>query len=106
MKYRYIFIALAMAAGLSACNEKEVVKPVGGETARAVIVNSPDGAQDGEIMVKFRPEVSGLLDQACATKVGGRANVLETTRYTFSGRIAVISWRLHIGKSVPVQWKD
>ena len=79
MKYRYIFIALAMAAGLSACNEKEVVKPVGGEAARAVIVNSPDGAQDGEIMVKFRPEVSGLLDQACATKAGGRANVLETT---------------------------
>lgn len=79
MKYRYIFIALAMAAGLSACNEKEVVKPVGGEAARAVIVNSPDGAQDGEIMVKFRPEVSGLLDQACATKAGGCANVLETT---------------------------
>lgn len=79
MKYRYIFIALAMVAGLSACNEKEGVKPVGGEAARAVIVNSPDGAQDGEIMVKFRPEVSGLLDQACATKAGGRANVLETT---------------------------
>ena len=56
MKYRYIFIALAMVAGLSACNEKEGVKPVGGEAARAVIVNSPDGAQDGEIMVKFRPE--------------------------------------------------
>ena len=53
-----------MAAGLSACNEKEVVKPVGGEAARAVIVNSPDGAQDGEIMVKFRPEVSGLLSRS------------------------------------------
>lgn len=95
-----------MAAGLSACNEKEVVKPVGGEAARAVIVNSPDGAQDGEIMVKFRPEVSGLLDQACATKAGRTCQCVGSHRYTFSGRIAVISWRLHIGKSVPVQWKD
>lgn len=79
MKYRYIYIAVAMIAGLSACNEKEGVKPVDRETARAVIVNSPDGAQDGEIMIKFRPEVSDLLDQACATKAGGRVNVLETT---------------------------
>lgn len=77
--YRYIFIALTMAAGLTACSEKENKVNVAEDTGKAVIVNSPDGAQDGEIMVKFRPELSELLDQACMTKSGGRANVLEAT---------------------------
>ena len=76
---RNIFAALLFAAALLSCSRETVVENPSSEQRKATIVNSPEGAQSGELIVKFCPELSDLLDQAAITKSGERANVLETT---------------------------
>ena len=76
---RNIFAALLFAAALLSCSRETVVENPSSEQRKATIVNSPEGAQSGELIVKFCPELSDLLDQAAITKSGERANVLEAT---------------------------
>ena len=76
---RNIFAALVLVAALLSCSRETVVESPSSEQRKATIVNSPEGAQSGELIVKFCPELSDLLDQAAITKSGERANVLEAT---------------------------
>lgn len=75
--YGYIAAAAAMAA-LVSCSVG-VISEEPSSPKKAVIVNSPEGAQEGEVLVKFSPEVSDLLDKAAVTKAGERVNVLDAT---------------------------
>lgn len=77
--YRHILTAAAVSAALLSCSRENLTENPEPPVRRATIVNSPEGAQEGELLVKFSPEVSDLLDRASVTKSGERAGVLEQT---------------------------
>lgn len=60
-----IFLALAVSCGLA---EETAVETEVDNGRKAVIVNTSDEAIPGELLIKFRPELTGLLDQAGLTK--------------------------------------
>lgn len=72
MKRTYqIFVLAFAAAAVFSCAAPD--KTGGEEKTGAYIVNSPEGAVAGEILVKFRPEISELLDRAQTRSGAGGA---------------------------------
>ncbi len=69
-KYLYIFCA-ALALSAVSCSIEDVPAPDGNGTSSPSI---PQDAVAGELLVKFSPQVSGILDNLLpATKSGGPA---------------------------------
>lgn len=70
MKNIRIILFLAFTAVLSSCVKTDEMPASGneGRNDESVIVNLPDGAEAGELLIKFRPEVSDMLDKAQATR--------------------------------------
>ena len=79
MKYIHILAGAALLSSVLACSRENLQENPSEPVRKATIVNSPEGAQEGELLVKFTPEVSDLLDKAALTKSGERMNVLEST---------------------------
>lgn len=65
-KIHLLFVLSAFA--LTACVKTDEISAPGTENNTAVIVDSPQGAVAGELIIKFRPEVSPKLDQAPTTR--------------------------------------
>lgn len=64
---RKSLIATVVLLSFGACTEDVIettVPDTPAITQKAVVVNSPEGALGGELLVKFRPEVSACLDKA------------------------------------------
>lgn len=75
MKSRYYLLMLALGMGLAACSEIPQAEEGPAAVPPAVIVNDSHGAVRGELLVKFRPEVSRMLDKAqvvCSAGTAGR----------------------------------
>lgn len=66
MKHLPILVALIPLL-LASCVKDEPVQPQPERLKTAVIVDKPEGAEVGELLVKFRPEVTELLDKAQAS---------------------------------------
>lgn len=64
MKLRNQILIVAAALLLGACAEDISTVEVPETPQKAVVVNTSDGAVAGELLVKFRPEVTVLLDKA------------------------------------------
>ena len=64
MKLRNQILIVAAALLLGACVEDASTVEVPATPQKAVVVNTPKGAVAGELLVKFRPEVTTLLDKA------------------------------------------
>ncbi len=60
IKYTAAAVIAAIIAG--ACDSSEALRPAKGQCA--TIVNSPEDAISGELVIKFRPELGDLLDKA------------------------------------------
>jgi len=67
--YRLLSAAFVFSA-VSGCNVSEKLLLEIENEKNVPIVNTPDGAEAGEIIVKFKPELSDLLDQAVLTRSG------------------------------------
>lgn len=69
--YTTVISFFAVACSL----DKQETVPQENLSAKPVIVNTPDGAEANELLIKFRPELSDLLDKAFkpATRSGARA---------------------------------
>ncbi|MGM9739802.1 MAG: S8 family peptidase, partial [Candidatus Cryptobacteroides sp.] len=67
--YKFLPVLVLGLAMSCSVNEKDSLVPDAVDDA-ATIVNSPEGAIAGELIIKFRPELSDLLDKACLTKSG------------------------------------
>lgn len=76
MKKTYFIVAGVVAMAFMACVSTDDLIDNSTPTSPEVpIVNTPDDAQTGELLIKFRPEVSALLDQAqAATRAAGVNN--------------------------------
>ena len=61
MKRTYIF-ALVIGLFVTSCNDIDIVVPNGIETESADIF-IPEGATEGELLIKFVPEMTDILDQ-------------------------------------------
>ncbi len=71
--------ALALITFFYSCSDTDCVNGYEGENKQATIVNSPEGAQTGMIMIKFHPEISKLLDQAYPETRSAGPQVLTRT---------------------------
>lgn len=73
--YRFLFaLALPFAAGCSVSESNMEIVDNGG---KAVIVNSSNEAIPGELIIKFKPELTEMLDKAGLTKASSSDNKLE-----------------------------
>lgn len=73
MKKIYLILMTAFAVTFGACTDNGLVGDVIPEGPEAPVINSPDGANVGEIMVKFKQEVTTTLDQLATRAMGGVA---------------------------------
>ena len=62
MKRIYLILIAAVAITFTSCSDRDMdtVKPDTGQGAP--IINLPEGASQGKIMVKFKPEAASFLD--------------------------------------------
>jgi hypothetical protein len=80
MKRTYIY-ALVIGLFVSACNDTEFVVQNGAVSDQEDIF-IPEGAEEGELLIKFVPEMTSILDQiaeeAAANKVLTRSGIPST----------------------------
>ena len=71
MKRIYLILIAAVAITFASCSDQEMdtVKPDAGQVAP--IIDLPEGATQGRILVKFKPEAASFLDAATTRSVGG-----------------------------------
>mgnify|MGYP006349832851 FL=1 len=71
MKRIYLILIAAVAITFTSCSDRymDTVKPDTGQGAP--IINLPEGASQGKIMVKFKPEAASFLDAAVTRSIGG-----------------------------------
>ena len=71
MKRIYLILIAAVAITFTSCSDRDMdtVKPDTGQGAP--IINLPEGASQGKIMVKFKPEAASFLDAAVTRSIGG-----------------------------------
>lgn len=74
-----IILSASAIVGLSSCSKADsALNGTAKEENGAIIVNNAEDALDGELIIKFRPELSNLLDQAgIGTKSGSADNKLR-----------------------------
>ncbi|NDV65169.1 S8 family serine peptidase [Bacteroides sp. 224] len=72
---------LALVSFFGSCTDRDTNDFCGSENKekQATIVNSPEGAQEGMILIKFHPEISKLLDQAYPATRSAGPQVLTRT---------------------------
>lgn len=100
MKNAYKVVVAALALIISACATPDKTKEGGDDgKSQAYIVNSPEGAVAGEILIKFRPEISALLDQAQTRS--GNNGVLTRTGINTVDELMNIIGGYHIGRVFP-----
>lgn len=88
-----ILAACALAIVLTACVADEGLSDnATTPDSTAPIVNTPDNAEEGELLVKFRPEVSAMLDQAqVATRAASGGKMTRSGIPTFDELMELIS---------------
>lgn len=71
MKKSYI-LAVVLAVMMVACSEQDTILDEIQNTEKAPVVNEIDGAKNGELLVKFKPEVAEIVEAqvAVATRSG------------------------------------
>lgn len=76
MRKRYIFSTLLSASLLFSCNDSEMIisESNGGDNGSATLMEVPQDVVNGELFVKFKPEVEDILDNAGALSRSGSAS--------------------------------
>ena len=76
MRKKYILSTLLSASLLFSCNDSEIIVPEsnGGDNGNAAVINVPQDVVNGELFVKFKPEVEDILDNAGALSRSGNAS--------------------------------
>ena len=71
MKRIYLILIAAVAITFTSCSDRDMdtVKPDTGQGAP--IIDLPEGATQGKILVKFKPEAASFLDAAVTRSIGG-----------------------------------
>lgn len=66
MKRKYILSTLLSASLLFSCGDSEMIVPGpgNGDNGNSALVNVPEDVVNGELFVKFKPEVADILDKA------------------------------------------
>ena len=70
MKRTYIF-ALIVGLFVASCNDTDVIVPNNGETESADIF-IPEDAEEGELLIKFVPEMTDILDRIAEEATSGQ----------------------------------
>ena len=71
MKRTYIY-ALVIGLFVTACNDTDIIEQNGAETESADIF-IPEGAAEGELLIKFVPEMTDILDRIAEEATSGQA---------------------------------
>ena len=71
MKRTYIY-ALIVGLLVTACNDNDIIAPIGVET-QSTDVFIPEGAMDGELLIKFVPEMTDILDRIAEEAAANQA---------------------------------
>lgn len=105
MKKTCQIIAAVALLGFVACVQDDGLTDAPQQPDKAVIVNNPEGAMAGEIIIKFRPKVTGLLDQAGATRCNTRGQMTRSGITTLDQVLDIIG-TLHIERVFPTNNKE
>lgn len=76
MRKKYILSTLLSASLLFSCNDSEMIvsESNGGDNGNSALVNVPQDVVNGELFVKFKPEVENILDNAGVLSRSGSAS--------------------------------
>lgn len=74
MKKKYILLTLLLASVLFSCSDSEtfVSESNGGDNGSATVMNIPEDVVNGELFIKFKPEVEDVLEKANALSRSGK----------------------------------
>ena len=73
---RYYVLMLALCMGFAACTTDTLTDEIPAPEPPATVVNDSRDAIPGQLLVKFRPEVSRMLDKAQATRSTGTSGCI------------------------------
>lgn len=85
--YQIFALALAITLCFSACTKDDGMETPVGKTP---ILNKAEGAEKGQIIIKFKPEVSKLLDQSHLTRSAGQGLITRSGIHTVDELLNVI----------------
>ena len=71
MKRTYIY-ALIVGLLVTACDDSDIIAPIGVDT-QSTDVFIPEGAMDGELLIKFVPEMTDILDRIAEEAAANQA---------------------------------
>lgn len=70
MKKIYLIVIAVIAVMFASCTDNDIVSGTNPDGNEAPIINTPEGANQGVIMVKFKSEVTAALDQVRTRATG------------------------------------
>ena len=79
MKKRFLYVAL-IALTLGACTEQDIVEQPSIPTDGGTEVRLPADVNSGELLIKFKPEMTDILDRTM-TRAAGNGGVMTRSSH-------------------------
>lgn len=104
MKKRFLYIAL-IALTLGACTEQDIVEQPSIPTDGGTEVRLPADVNSGELLIKFKPEMTDILDRTM-TRAAGNGGVMTRSGIPSTDEVLEILGGYHFERIFPVDSKN
>ena len=104
MKKRFLYIAL-IALTLGACTEQDIVEQPSIPTDGGTEVRLPADVNSGELLIKFKPEMTEILDRTM-TRAAGNGGVMTRSGIPSTDEVLEILGGYHFERIFPVDSKN
>lgn len=107
MKKLFLYVTLFAATLLAACTDQEVTElPVSPDEGETTEVRLPEGMTSGELLIKFKPEMSDLLDQALTRATTRGEGVMTRSGIPSTDEVLDILGGYHFERVFPVDARN
>ena len=104
MKKRFLYIAL-ITLTLGACTEQDIVEQPSIPTDGGTEVRLPTDVNSGELLIKFKPEMTDILDRTM-TRAAGNGGVMTRSGIPSTDEVLEILGGYHFERIFPVDSKN
>ena len=104
MKKRFLYIAL-ITLTLGACTEQDIVEQPSIPTDGGTEVRLPADVNSGELLIKFKPEMTDILDRTM-TRAAGNGGVMTRSGIPSTDEVLEILGGYHFERIFPVDSKN
>lgn len=105
MNKKYIVACMFSVLLLGACSDEQIMQDMPEAPQHGVVVNTPEGANGGELLIKFRPEVTAALDKAQTRSIGSFAAMTRSGIADIDRALDIIG-SYHIERVFPINNKE